>query len=358
MGWPPLVDIHGNRMSREEFLADPEAVQEYLLTDPTSFATEEQDFYCAVASFYRQPTAFCDRSEALKNNAKQFECGPEITERPKLSPELLKYIEQNQYERCVKEFESNPYGNLLLTDICVEGGEEAVRQILKINLQAAAFQLVKHAMPIVKYKIPGGKLALIVVEHKKGPMALYERGPQGEFFILLNRDASDLPRAVYQFSHELCHVLCLSKKEDDRNNKWFEEALCEAASHFVLRRLADGSELKNFKDAYRSYLSRIEKKTNPIPAGQTFQQWYQAHKNKLRGTNEARELYKIIASEVFIPILEKSPYHWNALAYLNKAFKKNQTFEEYLVHWHQNTPIPYRSFIQAIAKKFGINIEE
>ena len=45
---------------------------------------------------------------------------------------------------------------------------------------------------------------------------------------------------VYQFSHELCHVMTGFDRNREHKHKWFEESLCELASLFVLHQLADG----------------------------------------------------------------------------------------------------------------------
>ena len=44
---------------------------------------------------------------------------------------------------------------------------------------------------------------------------------------------------VYQFSHELCHVLVNFDRARGHRHKWFEESLCELAALFVLHRLPE-----------------------------------------------------------------------------------------------------------------------
>ena len=43
----------------------------------------------------------------------------------------------------------------------------------------------------------------------------------------------------YQFSHEFCHVLSNYENLKANPNNWFHEAICELASVFTLRRMAE-----------------------------------------------------------------------------------------------------------------------
>ena len=68
--------------------------------------------------------------------------------------------------------------------------------------------------------------------------------------IRLNTELRYVSQAAYQFAHELCHMrIPFFVGEDFR---WFEESVCEMASHFFLRKLA--LELANEKYAdHRAY---------------------------------------------------------------------------------------------------------
>ncbi|MGH8729906.1 MAG: NAD(P)-binding domain-containing protein [Burkholderiales bacterium] len=78
---------------------------------------------------------------------------------------------------------------------------------------------------------------LVVIASEKGPLALYRRGPNGEYVILLSAKNRRWVQYAYQFSHELCHVLS-NHDHHAKPNQWFEEAMCEAAAVFTLRSMA------------------------------------------------------------------------------------------------------------------------
>ena len=77
---------------------------------------------------------------------------------------------------------------------------------------------------------------LVVVKGEHGPITLFARNDQGESVVRLDTGQTYWAQYAYQFSHELCHVLC--KCEDDhRGNLWFEETLCETASMYCMRQI-------------------------------------------------------------------------------------------------------------------------
>ena len=60
------------------------------------------------------------------------------------------------------------------------------------------------------------------------------------FFIQLTALGSPKwDQFAYQFSHGLCHVLCDYERLRGNPNNWFHEAICELASVFTLRRMAE-----------------------------------------------------------------------------------------------------------------------
>jgi hypothetical protein len=65
---------------------------------------------------------------------------------------------------------------------------------------------------------------LVVIASEKGPLALYQRGPNGEYVILLSAKNKRWAQYAYQFSHELCHVLS-NHDHHAKPNQWFEEAM-------------------------------------------------------------------------------------------------------------------------------------
>ena len=66
------------------------------------------------------------------------------------------------------------------------------------------------------------------------------RGPDANAYDV-NLTARDLKwcKFAYQFGHEFCHILSGHDRLRDNPNKWFHESICELASFFVLRRMAE-----------------------------------------------------------------------------------------------------------------------
>ena len=67
------------------------------------------------------------------------------------------------------------------------------------------------------------------------PFTVYEKRP---YQVFLSATDTYWSQYVYQFSHELCHVLTHFDSYKKHKHKWFEESLCELASLHVLRSLA------------------------------------------------------------------------------------------------------------------------
>ena len=67
------------------------------------------------------------------------------------------------------------------------------------------------------------------------PFTVYEKRP---YQVFLSATDTYWSQYVYQFSHELCHILTHFDSYKKHKHKWFEESLCELASLHVLRSLA------------------------------------------------------------------------------------------------------------------------
>ena len=66
--------------------------------------------------------------------------------------------------------------------------------------------------------------------------------------ILLCSKENHFCQLVYQFAHELLHYSLTQQAND--NLHWFEEALCEMNSHYVLNKLSAPQSITNFLDSY------------------------------------------------------------------------------------------------------------
>jgi len=245
---------------------------------------------------------------------------------------------------------------LALQDIRpVDSGWEAEPATVKRVLDAAASELWKH--------FPGRELKPILVEPKGGPITLHQRGPNGEYQVKLNTGGTAWCQYTFQFAHEFCHILC-GYDQDPLKHRWFEEALCEIASLFVLRRSSETWKDRPPYDHWKSYAPELAKyadermKGFALPKGKTLAGWYRENAQAVTANPVDRDRNNV-AAVALLPLFEKEPERWEAVTWLNsEVFTEKTTFEEYLAAWHKHAPKKHRAFIRSIAKDLGVILKE
>ena len=221
-------------------------------------------------------------------------------------------------------------------------------------LQSAAGELWRY--------FPERRLAPISVEPKGGPIILYGRGPKGEYRVRLDTGSTYWCQYAFQFAHEFCHILC-GYVEDEKSNKWFEESLCELASLFVLRRMAETWKTdppyphwKDFAKHLKQYADKRIADT-AFPPGKSLATWYRENEAALRKRSTDRKKNRVVAG-ILLPMFEERPEHWEAVTWLNAVrSKKPRTFEQYLTDWHNHCPAGHKAFVRQIASKFDIGLQ-
>lgn len=228
---------------------------------------------------------------------------------------------------------------------------EQVRGILG----SAAGELFRH--------FPKRSLKPIVVEPSGGPIALYKRGAQGEYQVRLDTGDNLWSQWTYQFAHEFGHILS-NYDEVKHQNKWFEETVCEVASLFVLRRMADTwskdpspASWKRYAPHLRKYAEeRIEKAK--LPDGMSLPQWYETNARPLARDGCDRERNTLLAVQL-LPLFEEAPEHWEAITWLAKAKTGHSgSFAEFLKAWQTQCPEKHHTFVAGIAAKFAIDLDK
>lgn len=224
-------------------------------------------------------------------------------------------------------------------------GAASARDVQSL-LEAVATEFQRFAAP------PAGGIAVRVVPRHGAPRVLYERGPQGEYLIHLSARDENWFQYAYQFSHELCHVFShFDHKERNGHelataNQWFEEALCETASLFMLRRL--GSQWADDPPArpwarnaavfadYADFLQAQEHRR--VPAAPGLAHWYRENEAALRASPYLREKNELVAAAL-LPLFERKPELWRALAYLNPTpTSAGKDFYDFLGDWYAACP--------------------
>lgn len=210
---------------------------------------------------------------------------------------------------------------------------------------------------------PRRSLKPILVEPLGGPITLFDRGRDGEYRVRLDTGDNLWSQWAYQFAHEFAHILS-NYDEVSHSNKWFEESICEVASLFVLRRLADtwsndpsSDSWKRYAPGFRKYAEgRIGKAK--LPKGMTLARWYEANARQLAKTGYDRDKNSLVAVQL-LPFFEKSPTHWEAVTWLAKAKKgHSESFADFLKAWEMQASEKHRPFIAAIAENFAIDLDK
>jgi hypothetical protein len=220
-------------------------------------------------------------------------------------------------------------------------------------LESAAGELWPH--------FPGRQLAPIEVAPKGGPIVLFQRGPKGEYRVRLNTGDRLWSQIAYQFAHEFCHILC-NYDEKHAPTKWFEESLCETASLFALRRMAETWQTRPPYPNWKSYAPHLASyaterlKNAALPKDKAFPQWYRENAEAFRASAADRPRNTLVAA-VLLPLFERQPQAWGAVTYLNKEiFPGPYTFEDHLTAWRRNCPPERRAFVSSVAAAFGIDL--
>ena len=193
----------------------------------------------------------------------------------------------------------------------------APRENVQKVLDSAAGQLLRFC--------PGRRLGTISVRHHEGaPITLYDKGPQGQYQVLLNAHGTHWGQFAYQFSHELGHTLCNYDRRKEGRNLWFEEALCETASLFAMRKMAvawrTDPPYVNWVD-YTPHLdhyvdSILASRNRRLPPDRTMPQWFHEHADVPSGQRHLTEESQLVAAYL-LALFEDEPGGWESLAWIN-----------------------------------------
>jgi len=225
--------------------------------------------------------------------------------------------------------------------------------------KSAGDQLLKHMEGLKPLKIN-------VTRGEGSPVSLFKRGENGEIRMRLTASKLYWAQYSYQFSHEICHVLC-GYENDYRGNLWFEETLAEMASLYCLRRMSEVwrtdppyKSWKGFAPHLRSYTDDIIRKRKDYPQllKTGMRTYYATHARHLRLHPVDREKNGAMAIAL-LALFERRPDQWNAIRYLNSTpSPKGETFAQYLSKWHNAAPEKHRGFVASIADMYGIELKK
>ena len=189
------------------------------------------------------------------------------------------------------------------------------------------------------------------------PRTRYRKSTQDPFVIQLTAKGKHWCQYAYQFSHELCHVISdYERLGEETPNGWFHESICELASVFTLRRMAErwitNAPFGNWSD-YADALARYTEDLlacdeRQLPARMTLGEWLALHEERLRSDRYQRNANATVAY-VLLPVFESVPGGWNAVRFLPNS---TETLTDYIRHWHSAVPGTDQPFVLQILNAF------
>jgi hypothetical protein len=204
------------------------------------------------------------------------------------------------------------------------------------------------------------------------PITQYELSSNGCIVIGLAVEGRLWARFSFQFAHEFAHALMDHSNDPGRPwhklehaNQWLEESICETASLFSLRAMAQTwptqppyPNWKSYAPALADYAAqRMAEPRHRLPAGQTFAAWFAAEEPGLRLQWAQREKNTLIAQQL-LPLFEAEPAGWEAVTSLKLGTRDvSKTLTKHLAEWHANAPAAQRAFIIKISAVFGVTIQ-
>ena len=139
-------------------------------------------------------------------------------------------------------------------------------------------------------------------------------------------------------------------------NNWFHEALCELASVFTLRRMAERwptfppyPNWASYAESLASYArKRLSRKEHQLPADMTLSAWLFSEESNLRKDAVQRDKNAIVAYAL-LPLFEKEPYGWNAVRNLPAT---KGSLAQYLADWYGRADAAEKPFVRNVLDTF------
>ena len=194
----------------------------------------------------------------------------------------------------------------------------------------------------------------------KPPRALYRESSADPFVIWLSARDRHWCQYAYQFSHEFCHVLSGYERLKGNPNNWFHEAICELASVFTLRRMAERWPTTPPCPNWADYAQALQQYSqdllscpeSQLPAGMNLHAWLSSHEDVLREDEYQRKKNKLVAYAL-LPIFESLPMGWNAIRSLPTFLGY---LKEYFADWHSSADPADKDFIARLSNAFDYTI--
>jgi hypothetical protein len=248
----------------------------------------------------------------------------------------------------------------LVIRVEAKGWGDAVPEDIHKVLASAGRELLQY-IPLER------PIRVRVVSTADAPQVDYRRARDGEFTVRLAVQDQYWAQFAFQFAHELGHIASHYERRSDNKlgaeNQWFEEAVCEAASLFVLTRMAETWKVnppyRNWKTFASPLADYATKRVKGIeaPNKDRMPAWFSDNRAALRADPYLRDRNRVVAAHLF-RMLERDPERWEAFRYLNLGRPDpGNSFESYLENWYFSVPRAHKPFVKGVADLLGVKSE-
>jgi hypothetical protein len=233
---------------------------------------------------------------------------------------------------------------------------------IRAVLHSAAGEIWKHC-PNTRWQTRG----FFIFPNEGSPITLFDHTADQRVAIGLNCRDTFWAQYAYQFAHEFLHALAGHSNDwrkpvlrGRKPNHWLEEALCETASLFALRAMAElwktkppYPNWKSFAAALLAYADeRMGATRKDFPDDEDFHPWFRREEESLRGNATQRAKNNRIALRL-LPLFEKEPAGWEAMTFFNLGERgPDATLAEHFRVWQSQTPEKLRPPVAKIAGCF------
>ena len=203
------------------------------------------------------------------------------------------------------------------------------------------------------------KHPIVVSQTVDDPKALYELRDGHAYHIQLTAKNRHWCQYVFQFAHELGHIMCNFRKENHAN-LWFEESICELASLYALSKIGNKwAKVHNNTNA-KSYAQEFEKyrihriKESSYPENFQLNAWWNQNRSILSKNPHLRKQNIWIALTLYDLFDQNPSIAWSTCFYLNNSpTHRKADFEQYLQTWKNACPERnQKEFIEQIISRF------
>jgi hypothetical protein len=219
---------------------------------------------------------------------------------------------------------------------------------------------------LLRYVPPERPIRIHVVPNDAAPQVDYIRAADGEYTVRLNVKGRYWAQFAFQFAHELGHILSHYERGHENGigdeNRWFDEAVGEAASLFVLKQMAKSWEVdppypnwKSFAPSLSDYIIARAKEVQVPNPGQ-MPAWFAENHAALRSEPLSRRDRNRVVAAHLARMLNEHPEHWEAFRFLTLGRPDaTNSFETHLENWYFSVPRAQKPFVKEIADLLGVH---